>query len=79
MDLKQLEELQKQIERSKQIKARLEGQRKELNAQKDALKRQFDENGVTIDTLPLAIKRLDEELTAVSEDIGNVLAEAEKL
>ena len=79
MTIQDLEQLKKKIELCKQTKAQLEGQRKELNTQKDALKKRFDEEGVTIDTLPLAIDRLNKELASVSEDITNVLDEAEKL
>lgn len=76
MNLDELNKLKKDIELCKQKKAELEGQKKELDVQKEALKKQFEENGVTIDTLPLAIKRLDEELTAAAEDIANVIKEA---
>ncbi len=76
LTLKDLEKLKNNIELCKQAKARLEGQKKELDAQKEKLKKQFEEAGVTIDTLPLAIKRLNEELSSAAEDIENVIKEA---
>lgn len=79
MKIQELEKLQKDIEKCKQMKAQLEGQRKELDVQKEALKKQFDEEGVTIDTLPLAIDRLTKELETAAADISNVLTEAEKI
>lgn len=79
MQLNDLERLQKNIEEVKRQKAQLDGQKKELDAQKEDLKSKFDAAGVTIDTLPIVLKQLEQEIAECTVDITNVLAEAHKL
>lgn len=73
MDLSELQKLKEKIEYFKSEKAKCDGQRLQLDKQKKELINKFNELGVTKDTLPLAIKKLEEEIAAKKEEIDLVL------
>lgn len=73
MTLTELQELKDKIEFLKAEKAKCDGQKLQLDKQRKELMERFNELGVTKDTLPLAIKKLEEEITKKKEDIELVL------
>ena len=73
MDLKRLQDLKTKIEKIKAEKAKCAGQEQQLNIQKEQLLKEFNEFGVTKDTLPLTIAQLEKDIEAAETEINLVL------
>ena len=73
MTLTELQELKDKIEFLKAEKAKCDGQKLQLDKQRKELMDKFNELGVTKDTLPLAIQRLEDEIKSKKADIELVL------
>lgn len=73
MDLTELQKLKEKIEYFKAEKAKCDGQRLQLDKQKKELIAKFNELGVTKDTLPLAIQKLEDEIKNKKDEIDLVL------
>ena len=73
MQLDKLKNLKEKIEFLKAEKAKCEGQQLQLDKQKTELIAKFNEFGVTKDTLPIMIQKLEDDITEAEKEIDTIL------
>lgn len=78
MDLTHLQTLKNKIEHIKSEQAKCQGQQQQLDVQKKELMKQFQECGVTRDTLPETIKQLEKDIADAEKEIDLVLNSLEQ-
>lgn len=73
MDITELQKLKNKIEFIKAEKAKCDGQKLQLDKQKQELIQKFHELGVTKDTLPIMISQLEDDIKKATDEIDLVL------
>ena len=73
MEISRLQKLKDKIDLLKSEKAKCVGQKLQLDNQKKELIAKFNELGVTKDTLPLAIKQLEDDIAEAEKNIDLIV------